>query len=114
MQPTTKINSPFGSEDALRLGMMGIELWMTSGTTIMLRSWSWAKHWPYSNLQIRSENRRMINEKFTAGLEVNAQWCRAALEMWTGTYNPWLTGQRLLAPLNRKTKANARRLSLHK
>jgi hypothetical protein len=114
MKHTTKFTSPFGSADALRLGMTGIELWMTAGTTIMLRYWSWAANWPYSNRQIRSENQRMINEKLTVGLEVNAQWWRAVLGMWTSTFNPWLTGQRLLTPLNRKTKANARRLSHHK
>ncbi len=52
----------------------------------------------------------MIVEKIAAAMEVTAAWQLAAFGAWSGTFNPWRSGRKVLTPLHRKATANARRL----
>ena len=53
----------------------------------------------------------MIVEKIAAVMEVTAAWQRTAFGAWSGAFNPWRSGLKVLAPLHRKATANARRLT---
>jgi hypothetical protein len=63
---------------------------------------------------LAAEGKRMIDEKIKAAMEVNAVWMRMAFGMWSGSLDPWRSGQKILAPLHRKATANARRLTRRK
>jgi hypothetical protein len=47
-------------------------------------------------------------------MEVTAALQRAAFGVWSGTFNPWRSGRKILIPLHRKATANARRLARRK
>jgi hypothetical protein len=100
--------------DAWRLGMMAVELGAAAATTITLRNWNWAVKWPNPDRRLNAEGNRMIVEKVAAGMEVAEAWQRAALRAWSGAFNPWRSGRKVLTPLHRKATANARRLTRRK
>ncbi|MGA9263149.1 MAG: hypothetical protein WBV95_14335 [Desulfobacterales bacterium] len=100
--------------DAWRLGMMAVELGTAAATTIMLRNWNWAVKWPNPDRRLNAEGNRMIVEKITAAMEVTAAWQLAAFGAWSGAFNPWRSGRKVLTPLHRKATANARRLTRRK
>ncbi len=100
--------------DAWRLGMMAVELWAAAVTTIMLRNRDWAANWPNTDQHSSAEGKRMIDEKISAAAEVNSAWLRAAFGIWSGPFDPWRSGRKILAPLHRKATANARRLTRRK
>lgn len=100
--------------DALRLGLMALELGTAAATTIMLRNWHWVVTWPNSDRNSTAEGNRMVVEKLAAAVEVSAAWQRMFLGSWSGVLNPWRSGQKILAPLHRKATANARRLARRK
>ncbi len=104
-------HSPF---DTWRLGTMWVEMWLSASTTIMWRSWDWMLGWPAPDRRLESENKRMVEEKVAAAMEVNLAWMKLASSMWSGRWNPWISGKRMLLPLHRKTTANARRLTRRK
>jgi hypothetical protein len=97
--------------DAWSLGMMAVELGTAATTTILLRNWNWAVKWPNPDRRLNAEGNRMIVEKIAAVMEVTAAWQRAAFGAWSGAFNPWRSGRKVLAPLHRKATANARRLT---
>jgi hypothetical protein len=97
--------------DVWRLGLMAVELGTAAVTTIVLRNWNWAGKWPYPDRHLKTEGNRMIVEKIAAAMEVTAEWQRAAFGAWSGAFNPWRSGRKVLAPLHRKATANARRLT---
>ena len=100
--------------DAWRLSMMAVELGTAAVTTIILRNWYWAVNWPNPDRRLNAEGKRMIAEKITATMEVTAALQRAAFGAWSGTFNPWRSGRKILIPLHRKATANARRLTRRK
>ncbi len=100
--------------DVWRLGLMAVELGTAAATTIMLRHWNWTVKWPYPDRRLRAEGNRMIAEKVEAAMEVTAAWQRAAFGAWSGAFNPWRSGRKVLSPLHRKATANARRLTRRK
>jgi len=97
--------------DAWRLSMMAVELGTAATTTILLRNWNWAVKWPNPDRRLNAEGNRMIVEKIAAAIEITAEWQRAAFSAWSGAFNPWRSGRKVLAPLHRKATANARRLT---
>jgi hypothetical protein len=97
--------------DVWRLGMMAVELGTAAATTIMLRNWNWAVKWPNPDRRLNAEGNRMIVEKIAAAMEVTVALQRAAFGVWSGAFNPWRSGRKVLAPLHRKATANARRLT---
>ncbi len=100
--------------DAVRLGLMAFELGTAAATTIMLRNWLWMAKWPNGDQGSSVEGRRMVFEKLAAAIEVGAAWQQLALASWSGVFNPWRSGQKILAPLHRKARSNARRLAHRK
>jgi len=100
--------------DAWRLSMMAVELGTAAVTTIMLRNWYWALNWSNPDRRLNAEGNRMVAEKITAAMEVTAALQRAAFGAWSGTFNPWRSGRKILIPLHRKATANARRLTRRK
>jgi len=96
--------------DAWRLALMVVELGTAALTTMVLRNWYVAVKWPYPDRRLNAEGNRMIVEKIAAAVEVTAAWQRAALGAWSGAFNPWHTGRKVLTPLHSKATANARRL----
>jgi hypothetical protein len=100
--------------DVWRLSLMAVELGTAAVTTIMLRHWDLAVKWPYPNRRLHAEGNRMIVEKLEAAMEVTAAWQRAAFAAWSGAFNPWRVGRKVLTPVHRKATANARRLMRRK
>ena len=100
--------------DVWRLGLMAVELGTAAVTTIMLRNWNWAVKWPYPDRRLKTEGNRMVVEKVAAAMEVTTEWQRAAFSAWSGAFNPWRSGRKVLSPLHRKATANARRLMRRK
>ena len=100
--------------DVWRLCMMAVELGTAAVTTIMLRNWYWAIKGSNPDRRLKAEGNRMIAEKVAAAMEVTAAWQRAAFGAWSGAFNPWRSGRKVLTPLHRKATANARRLTRRK
>jgi hypothetical protein len=96
--------------DVWRLGLMAVELGTAAVTTIVLRNWYLAVKWPHPDRRFNAEGNRMVAEKIAAAFEVTAAWQRAVLGAWSGEFNPWRTGRKVLTPLHSKATANARRL----
>jgi hypothetical protein len=101
-------NNPF--IDSWRLSMMAVELGAAAVTTIMLRNWYLAVKWPNPDRRLNAEGNRMIVEKIAAAMEATTEWQRTVFGAWSGSFNPWRSGQKVLNPLHRKATANARRL----
>jgi hypothetical protein len=100
--------------DAWRFGQMVTELWTGAVTTIVRRNLNWAVNWNHPKRRVTAEERRMVAEKIAAAMEVYTAWLRLAFSMFSGEFNPWRSGRKLLAPLHRKATANARRLARRK
>jgi hypothetical protein len=90
------------------------EMWMTSAYNVMSRT-SWLSGaMPGSSptgQAAMSEWQRMWSEKLLASMEVGMELQRAGYQMMLGSFNPWHTGSRMLAPLHRRSVSNSRRLA---
>ncbi|MBA2780632.1 hypothetical protein [Billgrantia kenyensis] len=103
--------NPAAMMDVWKLGVMAFELWSTSVSTITLRQSLWQTQPPTSARMLR-ENRRMVTEKFEAGLETGFEIQKAMLQMAFGQSSPWWdTGLRAMTPYHRRSSANSLRLS---
>jgi hypothetical protein len=97
--------------DVFRLAQTGLELWTSAAATITLRQQLWLTT-PAWDPRLAIEWNRMVSEKMMAGMEVCLVVQRTALDLCSGVaINPWVSTQRALLPLQRRTQANARRLS---
>ncbi|MCE8014300.1 hypothetical protein [Billgrantia desiderata] len=103
--------NPAAMMDVWKLGLMALELWSTSLSTITMRHGLWQTQSPTSARMLR-ENQRMVTEKLEAGLETGFEMQKAMLQMAFGQGNPWWhTGRRAMAPYHRRSSANSRRLA---
>lgn len=100
--------------DAWRYAVMFNELWASALITIMLRTWEQAVGWPRQSRQLKTERKRMIDEKIYAAMEAHAAWMRLAFSPWPGGFDFWISGRKIMTPFHRRAKANARRLSHRK
>lgn len=96
--------------DVWSLSLMVVELGTAAVTTILLRNWYLGLKWPHPDQRFNTEGNRMVVEKIASALEVTAAWQRAVLGAWSGEFNPWRSGRKLLTPLHSKATANVRRL----
>lgn len=103
--------NPAAMMDVWKLGIMALELWSTSLSTITMRHGLWQTQSPTSARMFR-ENQRMVTEKLEAGLETGFEIQKAMLQMAFGQSNPWWdTSRRAMAPYHRRSSANSRRLA---
>lgn len=103
--------NPADMFDVWKVGITAFELWSTSLSTIAMRNNLWSTQAPTDARMIK-ENQRMVTEKLEACMEVGFEMQKAMLGMATGQYSPWwVTSQRAMKPLHRRTTANSRRLS---
>ena len=108
-----KIKSKNISSDALKFSKNSSELWISSATTIMLRTQKFALNTQKKGRQSNEEARRMVNEKMDAMLEAQTAWMNLVINPFVGC-NTWRSGLKLMAPFHKRAKANARRLSTRK
>jgi hypothetical protein len=100
--------------DVFRLAQTGFELYVSAVTTIALRQQLWLSMPPWDP-RLAIEWHRMVGEKVMAGFEVGLVLQRSAVDFYTGTaINPWVDSRKAIMPLQRRTKANVRRLSAKK
>lgn len=105
--PTT----PTAMFDVWKLGVMTLELWTTSFSTIAMRHGLWHTQ-PPTSARMLGENQRMVTEKLEAGMETGLVWQKAMLGMMFGQTTPWwVTSRRSMTPYHRRSSANSRRLS---
>lgn len=94
-----------------KVGVTAFELWTTTLSTIGQRQTLWSTQAPTDAKMIK-ENQRMVTEKLEACMEVGFEMQKAMLGMATGQFSSWwITSQRAMQPLHRRTTANSRRLS---
>lgn len=103
--------NPADMFDVWKAGVTAFELWATAISTIGQRQALWSTQAP-SDLKMIKENQRMVTEKLEACVEVGFEMQKAMLSMAAGQFSPWwITSQRTMKPLHRRTTANSRRLS---
>lgn len=92
-------------------GMMALELWSTSLSTIAQRQHLWQTQ-PFFSPSMMLENQRMVTEKIEASVEASLAMQKAFFGALNGRYAPWwVTSQQALSPYHRRSRANSRRLS---
>ena len=95
----------FDPFDLLRPALEAAEIMAESQLVIGLRLAGMAGFWPMA----KAENARMLNEKLQAGLDVG----HAALLAGMSGASPSQVAMAAMAPVRRKTRANAKRLQRH-
>lgn len=96
--------------DAWTLGWMVTEMWVTSAYNIASRT-SWLSTADPTGAAAWREWQRMLSEKMMASLEVGMEIQRASYDFWTGRFDIWNQGTRVLRPLHRRTVSNSKRLA---
>ncbi|GAA5175730.1 hypothetical protein [Modicisalibacter zincidurans] len=103
--------NPADAFDVWKTGVTAFELWATALSTIGQRQTLWSTQAPSDAKMIR-ENQRMVTEKLEACMEIGFEMQKAMLSMATGQFSPWwITSQRTMKTMHRRTTANSRRLS---
>ncbi|WP_404376436.1 hypothetical protein [Vreelandella aquamarina] len=109
--PMTLFTPPTAIFDLWKAGMMGMELWSSSLSTIAMRQQLWQTQ-PFFSPSMMRENQRMVTEKIEASIEAGLAMQKAMLSAMSGQYAPWwITSQKAMKPYHRRSSANSRRLS---
>lgn len=97
--------------DAWKVGIMAIELWTSSLSTITQRHQLWQTQ-PFFSPHMMKENQRMVTEKLEASMETCFAMQKVFLNMLGGQHAPWwVTSRQAMQPYHRRSSANSRRLS---
>ncbi len=109
--PMPLFTPPTAMFDLWKVGMMGMELWSSSLSTIAMRQQLWQTQ-PFFSPAMMRENQRMVTEKIEASMEAGLVMQKAVLSAMSGRYAPWwITSQKAMQPYHRRSSANSRRLS---
>ena len=109
--PMPLFTPPTAMFDLWKVGMMGMELWSSSLSTIGMRQQLWQTQ-PFFSPAMMRENQRMVTEKIEASMEAGLVMQKAVLSAMSGRYAPWwITSQKAMQPYHRRSSANSRRLS---
>ncbi|WP_447554832.1 hypothetical protein [Vreelandella sp. EE22] len=108
----TLFNAPFLPMMGIyKAGVMALELWSTSLSTISMRQQLWQTQ-PFFSPMMMLENQRMVTEKIEAGMEAGLVMQKAFFNAMDGHYAPWwVTSQNALSPYHSRSRANSRRLA---
>ena len=92
--PMPLFTPPTAMFDVWKVGMMGMELWSSSLSTIAMRQQLWQTQ-PFFSPSMMRENQRMVNEKIEASIEAGLVMQKAVLSAMSGRYAPWwITSQK--------------------
>lgn len=109
--PMPLCTPPTAMFDVWKVGMMGMELWSSSLSTIAMRQQLWQTQ-PFFSPSMMRENQRMVSEKIEASIEAGLVMQKALFSAMSGQYAPWwITGQKAMKPYHRRSRANSQRLS---
>ena len=109
--PMPLLIPPTAIFDVWKVGMMGMELWSSSLSTIAMRQQLWQTQ-PFFSPSMMRENQRMVTEKIEASIEAGLVMQKAFFSAMSGQYAPWwITSQKAMKPYHRRSSANSRRLS---
>ncbi|WP_404344413.1 hypothetical protein [Vreelandella venusta] len=109
--PMPLFTPPTAMFDVWKVGMMGMELWSSSLSTIAMRQQLWQTQ-PFFSPSMMRENQRMVTEKIEASIEAALVMQKAFFSAMSGQYAPWwITSQKAMKPYHQRSSANSRRLS---
>ncbi|RUR32982.1 hypothetical protein [Vreelandella nanhaiensis] len=111
IQPALMPMSPVAMLDVWKVGIMAIELWTSSFSTITQRNQLWQTQ-PFFSPRMMKENQRMVTEKLEASMEAGFAMQKAFLNMLGGQHAPWwVTSRQAMQPYHRRSSANSKRLA---
>ncbi|WP_394426039.1 hypothetical protein [Vreelandella stevensii] len=109
--PLPMLTPPLMLLDLWKAGIMGMELWSSSLSTISMRQQLWQTQ-PFFSPAMMRENQRMVTEKIEASVEAGLIMQKVLFSAMRGQYAPWwTTSQQAMKPYHRRSSANSRRLS---